>query len=329
MTAAAATGQAEAPAMAAATTTAAMSLRALGKEYGQRTAVASVDLDIAPGQIFGLLGPNGAGKTTTISMACGVITPSRGRVLVDGVELAKHPTEVKRKLGLVPQELAIYAELDAVQNLEYFGALHRLRGVELRRHIEWALELAGLTDRARDVTGTYSGGMKRRLNLAAGVLHRPKVLILDEPSVGVDPQSRKHLFDTVRSLAKDGTAILYTSHYMEEVEQLCDQIAIMDAGKIVALGSLQALLAAHAEGGLELELTGDVEAAATAAAAHTQVHRVADRPALLRCAASPTLAPLLTAIEEAGASIARISSYESNLEAVFLRVTGKALRDRE
>jgi ABC-2 type transport system ATP-binding protein len=323
---------------ASAAPAAAMSLRGLGKDYGSRVAVASLDLELSGGQILGLLGPNGAGKTTTISMACGVVTPSRGQVLVDGAELRRRPREVKAKLGLVPQELAIYEELDAIQNLEYFGALHGLRGGELKARIAWALELSGLADRARDLARKYSGGMKRRLNLAAGLLHKPRVLILDEPTVGVDPQSRHHIFETVKALAKDGTAILYTSHYMEEVEALCDRIAIMDGGKIVAVGSLAELLAAHAEGGLELELRGDaaaIEAAVVAAGAlgtvtrHGDRHsdRHSDRQAILRCEAPAQLTPLLAAIEAAGAQIARIVTYESSLETVFLRLTGKELRD--
>jgi ABC-2 type transport system ATP-binding protein len=308
---------------------AAVSLRGLSKRYGARLAVAAVDLDIPRGQILGLLGPNGAGKTTTISMMCGVVTPTAGTVIVDGVDLARDPLRAKAQLGLVPQELALYAELDPVQNLEYFGALHRLRGAELRERIDWALGLAGLRDRARDVTGTFSGGMKRRLNLAAGVLHRPQVLVLDEPSVGVDPQSRNHIFETVRALARDGMTIVYTSHYMEEVEQLCDRIAIMDGGAIVAIGALQELIAAHARGGLELELGGALDEAARAAAAITAISRSPERPEVLRCEPPAQLAPLLAAIEGAGAHVVRIDSHTSNLEAVFLRLTGKALRDGE
>jgi ABC-2 type transport system ATP-binding protein len=318
---------------------AAMSLRGLGKDYGPRVAVAALDLDLQAGQILGLLGPNGAGKTTTISMACGVVTPSRGQVLVEGVELQRRPREVKAKLGLVPQELAIYEELDAIQNLEYFGALHGLRGAERKARIAWALALSGLTDRARDVARKYSGGMKRRLNLAAGLLHKPRVLILDEPTVGVDPQSRHHIFETVKALAMEGTAILYTSHYMEEVEALCDRIAIMDAGKIVAVGTLAELLAAHAKGGLELELRGEaaaIEAAVVAAGQHVTVTRGGAEsgtgtasPAILRCDPPAQLTPLLAAIEAAGAQIARIVTYESTLETVFLRLTGKGLRDAE
>ncbi|MBK7539210.1 MAG: ABC transporter ATP-binding protein [Myxococcales bacterium] len=312
-----------------------MSLRSLGKDFGARTAVHAIDLDIRKGQILGLLGPNGAGKTTTISMACGVVTPSRGAVLVDGVDLAAHPRRVKAQLGLVPQELAIYQELDAVQNLSYFGALHGLRGAALRQRVDWALHLAGLTDRAREVTATYSGGMKRRLNLAAGLVHRPRVLILDEPTVGVDPQSRNHVFETVRELAREGMAIVYTSHYMEEVEQLCDQIAIMDGGKIVAVGALPELVAAHARGGLELELEAPAPGgealtrALAAAAAHAELARDPARPQVVRCEAPARLAPLLAAIEDCGVRVARITSYQSNLETVFLRLTGKALRDAQ
>ncbi|MEZ4362495.1 MAG: ABC transporter ATP-binding protein [Kofleriaceae bacterium] len=305
----------------------ALALRGLGKTYGDRVAVQALELEVPRGRVFGLLGPNGAGKTTTILMCCGVLTPSRGEVWVDGVELAREPLRAKAKLGLVPQELALYLELDAVQNLEYFGALHRLGGAELRQRIDWVLELAGLRERARELTGAYSGGMKRRLNLAAGLLHRPSVLVLDEPSVGVDPQSRNHIFETVRTLAADGMTVVYTSHYMEEVEQLCDRVAIMDGGAVVAEGGLPELLAAHARGGLELELRGDVEAGARAAAALTAITRVAERAEVLRCEQPAELAPLFAAIEGAGAKIARVDSFESNLEAVFLRLTGRALRD--
>ena len=310
----------------------ALELRGLGKDYGTRVAVAALDLALAPGQILGLLGPNGAGKTTTISMACGVVTPSRGEVSVSGLDLRKQPKAARAKLGLVPQELAIYEELDAVQNLEYFGALQGLGGNELAARITWALELAGLTERAREAAKKYSGGMKRRLNLAAGLLHRPRVLILDEPTVGVDPQSRNHIFETVRSLAKEGMAILYTSHYMEEVEALCDRIAIMDGGKIVAVGTLPELLAAHAKGGLELELRGEaqvIEAAVAAAQPLVTLTRTPGKPHVLRCEPPAQLTPLLAALEAAGAQLARITSYESSLETVFLRLTGKGLRDEE
>lgn len=309
-----------------------MSWRGLGKDYGARTAVGALDLDIPAGQIVGLLGPNGAGKTTTISMACGVLTPSRGQVFIDGLDLAREPKQAKARLGLVPQELAIYTELDAVQNLTYFGALHGLAKAELRRRVDWALELAGLTDRARELTASYSGGMKRRLNLAAGLVHEPRVLVLDEPTVGVDPQSRNHIFQTVRELARGGMAIVYTSHYMEEVEQLCDQIAIMDGGDIIARGTLRELTAAHAGGWLELELGGPaLELARVLAetAALVRLEPDAQRPHVVRCDAPLELAPLLAAVESTGARLLRVTSHQQNLETVFLRLTGKALRDSQ
>jgi len=303
---------------------AALSLRGLGKDYGARTAVGAIDLDAARGECLGLLGPNGAGKTTAISMACGVVTPTRGRVEICGIDLAREPAAAKARLGLVPQELAIYEELSGLQNLRYFGALYGLAGATLAERIEWALGVVELRDRAADLAKQYSGGMKRRLNLAAGLLHRPELLILDEPTVGVDPQSRNHIFETVRRLRQDGMAIVYTTHYMEEVEALCDRVAIIDAGAIVATGTVAELIAAHAGKGLALELAGDVEAAAAAAAAHGSVERAG---ATLRVVPAAGLAPLVAAIEGAGATIARIESREANLETAFLALTGHALRD--
>jgi ABC-2 type transport system ATP-binding protein len=302
----------------------ALSLRGLGKDYGARTAVGAVDLDAARGECLGLLGPNGAGKTTTISMACGVVTPTRGSVSICGIDLARDPFAAKARLGLVPQELAIYEELSGLQNLRYFGALYGLRRAALAERIDWALGVVGLRDRAADLAKRYSGGMKRRLNLAAGLLHRPELLVLDEPTVGVDPQSRNHIFETVRRLKQDGMTILYTTHYMEEVEALCDRVAIVDAGAIVATGTVSELIAAHAGRDLSIELTGAVDAAAAAAAAHGAVERTG---ATLRVTPAGALAPLVAAIEGAGATIARIQSHEANLEAAFLALTGHALRD--
>jgi ABC-2 type transport system ATP-binding protein len=301
-----------------------LELRGIGKDYGERTAVKALDLDVARGEILGLLGPNGAGKTTTISMACGVVTPSRGSVRISGASLADEPRTAKARLGLVPQDLALFDELSAEENLRYFGALYGLRGGELARRIEWALEVVGLRDRARDVVKQYSGGMKRRLNIAAGLLHKPELLVLDEPTVGVDPQSRNHIFETVKSLHGGGMTVIYTSHYMEEVEALCTRVAIMDAGEIRALGTVAELIAQHAGRGLELEVAGDVEAAARAAEAHAQVTR---EGTLLRVVPTGAVAPVIAAIEATGAKISRIESRQANLETAFLALTGRALRD--
>ncbi len=226
--------------------TSALSLQGVGKDYGARVAVAALDLEVAPGELLGLLGPNGAGKTTTIAMACGVLAPSRGRISIAGIDLHASPRAAKVKLGYVPQELALYGELSAVQNLRYFGALYGLGGAALEDRIAWALDLVRLADRASDRVTEFSGGMQRRLNLAASLLHRPELLILDEPTAGVDPQSRAHLFETLRSLHAAGMAIVYTTHYLEEVELLCQRVAILDHGTLIAIGTPDDLARAHA-----------------------------------------------------------------------------------
>ncbi len=301
-----------------------LELRGLGKDYGERTAVGAIDLDVIEGEILGLLGPNGAGKTTTISMVCGVVTPSRGTVVIGATSLAKQPRVAKQKLGMVPQDLALYEELSADQNLRYFGSLYGLRGAQLAQRVAWALEVVGLRERAADVVSSYSGGMKRRLNIAAGLVHQPRVLVLDEPTVGVDPQSRNHIFETVRALRARGMTVIYTSHYMEEVEALCDRVAIMDAGAIVAVGTVGELVAKYAGRGLEFELAGDIDAAARAAEALAEVERAGS---VLRVTPRAGVAPVLAAIEAAGATIARIESRQANLETAFLSLTGRALRD--
>jgi ABC-2 type transport system ATP-binding protein len=303
-----------------------LELRGLGKDYGPRVAVRALDLEVARGEILGLLGPNGAGKTTTILMACGVVTPTRGSVRIAGLSLADDPRAAKAKLGLVPQDLALFEELSADQNLRYFGSLYGLRGGALADRVVWALGIVGLADRARDPVRQYSGGMKRRLNIAAGLLHRPELLVLDEPTVGVDPQSRNHIFETVRALHADGMTVIYTSHYMEEVEALCTRVAIMDAGEIRALGTIGELVAQHAGRGIELELAGDVDVAVRAARAHAEVARTGS---VLRVLPAAGIAPVIAAIEGAGATIARIESRQANLETAFLALTGRALRDAE
>jgi ABC-2 type transport system ATP-binding protein len=295
-----------------------LSLRGLGKDYGERTAVKALDLDVVRGEILGLLGPNGAGKTTTISMACGVVTPTRGSVAIAGVDLARQPYVAKAKLGLVPQDLAIFDELSALQNLRYFGALYGVRDVE------WTLDVVGLRDRAKEPVKRFSGGMKRRLNIACGLVHKPELLVLDEPTVGVDPQSRNHIFETVKSLHARGMTVIYTSHYMEEVETLCDRVAIIDHGAIVALGTIGDLVAKYAGKGVELEIAGDLDAAARAAEPHAAVTR---EGAILRVEPKGALAPVLAAIEATGATIARIESRQANLETAFLALTGRTLRD--
>jgi ABC-2 type transport system ATP-binding protein len=305
-----------------------LEIKGLVKRYGERTAVSSVDLAVKRGEIFGLLGPNGAGKTTTISIACGVLPATSGTVTIAGHDLAKDPAAAKRAIGLVPQDLALYEDLSPRQNLQFFGSLYGLEGAELAKRIAHALDIAQLADRADDQAKKFSGGMKRRLNMVTGMLHEPTLLVLDEPTVGVDPQSRRYMFDAIRALRERGMTIVYTSHYMEEVEELCDRIAIMDAGKIAALGTLAELSRDHggATGGLEVELAGD-EAMVVAAVAATAELGGKRAGGVLQFPDQDKLAPLISTIEGTGARIKRVGSRRADLETVFLALTGRGLRD--
>jgi ABC-2 type transport system ATP-binding protein len=279
--------------------TALLETRGLGKSYGDKVALAGLDLRVDAGEMVGLLGPNGAGKTTAISMIAGVLTPSRGTALIAGHDVRRDPFPARRALGLVPQDLALYEELPARHNLAFFGALWGLTGAELNERTDWALELAGLTDRAGEPVKRYSGGMKRRLNLAAGLLHRPQLVILDEPTVGVDPQSRNHIFETIRRLREqEKMTVLYTSHYMEEVQALCDRVAILDHGVLIADDAIESLVRAHGGGALQLEVDGDQAA-------------------------------VVAAVEAAGAKVRAVRSGATGLESVFLHLTGKQLRDQD
>jgi ABC-2 type transport system ATP-binding protein len=239
-----------------------LEIRDVRKSYGPVVAVDGVSFAVAPGQLVGLLGPNGAGKTTTVSLAAGLTAAERGEVRVDGRPLAGDTDPAKRRIGLVPQELALYDELSARDNLRFFGALYGLAGTALAQAVTASLELVQLADRARDRVATFSGGMKRRLNRAAGLLHDPDVLLLDEPTVGVDPQSRRAIFDNLAALKRRGKALLYTTHYMEEAERLADRIVVIDHGRVVAddtLAGLQGRVPAGARATLEsvfLALTG-------------------------------------------------------------------------
>ena len=226
----------------------------LRKSFGPLTAVDDVSFGLESGQLVGLLGPNGAGKTTTVSMIAGLVTPDRGEVLVAGRPLAGDTDPAKRRIGLVPQDLALYEELSARDNLRFFGALYGLSGAPLEKSIGQALDLVGLSDRARDAVKVFSGGMKRRMNLAAGILHDPDILLLDEPTVGVDPQSRNAIFDNLEVLKARGKALLYTTHYMEEAERLADRIVIIDHGRVIADDTLAGLERSAAVAGAPITL---------------------------------------------------------------------------
>ncbi len=304
----------------------------LSKSYGTRAVVSDLSFTVGAGEIVGLLGPNGAGKSTTVAMLCGLVAPDRGEVRVgDGASRAelRSGDGVKRRIGVVPQELSLYENLAAAANLELFGALYGMSGPALHESVAAALALVGLTDRAREKPQAFSGGMKRRLNIAAALVHDPDVLILDEPTVGVDPQSRNAIFDNLEALRDRGKAILYTTHYMEEAERLCDRIVIMDHGKVVASDTLQGLHARlPASDSLELEVDGSVDLAALGR--EPGVERATQDGRLLRVGLADLggTAPVVLAwLAAHGHPVRRISSGRANLEDVFLSLTGRQLRD--
>ena len=303
----------------------------LKKRFGSRQAVDGVGFDIGPGETYGLLGPNGAGKTTTISMICGILARDAGEVFVDGERLDVGTTRAKRLVGIVPQDLAIYPDLTALENLDYFGRFYGMGGAALRQRIREVLDVVQLTDRQRDRTAGYSGGMKRRLNIAIGLLHNPRLLVLDEPTVGVDPQSRNAILSSVETLGQEGIGILYTTHYMEEAERLCDRVGIVDQGRIIAEGTRPELVQLVGQTDkVSLGATGSLQAAAEAMRALEGVQEVTSREGGLDVIvpdASTALPALLAAAAATGTSVRSVEVVEPDLEAVFLHLTGKALRD--
>ncbi len=303
----------------------------LRKAYGTVVAIDDLGIEITEGETYGLLGPNGAGKTTAISMIVGILARDAGSVTIDGQPHDVHRTATKRLIGYVPQELALYPDLTGRENLHFFGRLHGLSGRELRRRGDEVLDVVGLSDRAGQRVRTYSGGMSRRLHIGVGLLNRPRLLVLDEPTVGVDPQSRNAILDNVRQLAGQGMAVLYTTHYMEEAERLCDRVGIIDSGRLRAEGTRRDLVTMlDREDEVELLADGDLAAAAQALAELAEVSAVDVREAGLRllvAEAGPNLPQILATTGLAGVTVRSVQVREPNLESVFLHLTGKALRD--
>lgn len=303
----------------------------LSKSFGKIVAVSDVSFQVEEGESFGLLGPNGAGKSTTISMLFGLLTPDKGSILVSGQTMQANPLAVKRSLGYVPQEIALYPELSAQENLSFWGRLYGLSGGKLKERVAHVLDVVGLSERARGRVGTFSGGMKRRINIAAALLHQPKLLIMDEPTVGIDPQSRNHILETVKQLNQQGMTIIYTSHYMEEVEYLCSRIGIIDHGQIIALGTvpeLRRIVGEDAE--IVLTVQGMDESSLELLAQLTHVHQVRLMgEELVVVSPQPALAlgGVSTLLAEKGIGMRSIRVTEPNLESVFLHLTGRALRD--
>ena len=303
----------------------------LGKRYGDLVAVNDVSFVADPGAIFGLLGPNGAGKSTTIGCISGLLTPTSGRITVLGHDVVVDGRAARRELGVVPQDLALYDDLSARENLAYWGAAYGLTGDALKRRVLEVLERIGLGDRAREPVKRFSGGMKRRLNFGCGVVHRPKVLLLDEPTVGVDPQSRVRLLELVREEVATGTCVLYTTHYMEEAQDLCDRIAIIDHGKLLSMGTLDELRRLIGEKDV-LRLTGRFDPQATRRALEQAggVDVVSLDGRTLRLAvegATRKLPAIFSAIEAAGGELQETSLSQPSLESLFIKLTGRELRE--
>lgn len=303
----------------------------LVRRFDDRLAVDHVSFSVASGETYGLLGPNGAGKTTTISIIAGLLAPDAGTVVIDGEEMSVGSVGPRAAVGLVPQELALYPDLTAEENLAFFGRLYGLEGDDLDERISSVLALVGLDERRHDRASGYSGGMKRRLNIAIGLLHRPHLLILDEPTVGVDPQSRNSILEAVEALSGQGMAVLYTTHYMEEAERLCDRVGIIDEGRLVAEGTRRQLVAQVGQmDRIDLRGRGAVGSAGARVGAINRVAEVAeseDGLAILAAEAASLLPSILAAATEAGMSVTSVEVQEPDLEAVFLHLTGKALRD--
>jgi ABC-2 type transport system ATP-binding protein len=303
----------------------------LTKSYGARCAVDAVSFQVQAGQTVGLIGPNGAGKSSTVSMICGLLRPDSGSVELDGMPVTGGLSAAKRKIGFVPQDLALYDELPARENLKLFAALYGIRGAELKQRCDQVLALVNLADRAGDKPSTFSGGMKRRLNIAAALMHDPQLLILDEPTVGVDPQSRNAIFDTLEQLKAMGRSLIYTSHYMEEVERLADHIVIIDHGKVLADESPAALhRRLPAQAALRVELADAAPAVLLEAirALHGVSSVASDAGVLdILLASGQDALPVMGYLERQGCRPLHFATARTKLEDIFLNLTGRSLRD--
>ena len=309
-----------------------LEVKDVSKKYGKKQVLSGVSFDIEEGDIFGLIGPNGAGKSTLINIITGILDPLNGEVLIGGHSIKKKPIEAKKLIGLVPQELALSEDISAIDNLNFFASLYGLSGKKLKEAVNEALEVVGLTEKKKEKVKKFSGGMKRRLNLAAAIMHKPRLLILDEPTVGIDPQSRNNIFEYLRRVnSQDKTTILYTSHYMEEVEELCKNIFVIDEGREIAYGTLNSVKE-KANGTVTIEIKADninedlIEKIRILDGA-LNVEKEANTLNILHERNKVNLDELIKILQTSGAVIKAIQINELNLGEVFLQLTGKKLRE--
>ena len=305
----------------------------LVKNYGEFQAVKGISFSIKEGEIFSLLGPNGAGKTTTISMLSTLYAPTSGDATIAGHSVTKSPMAVRNAIGVVPQDLALYEDLTARENLTFWGQMYGLSGTALKNRVEEVLGQIGLVDKAKDRVKTYSGGMKRRVNIGVGLLHKPKLLFMDEPTVGIDPQSRRAILDTVKDLNKQGMTVLYTTHYMEEAEELSNRVGIIDHGELIAIGTQKELTRQVGETETLVLHIGENEDPEALVASFKGIKGILEANAInheisvITHSAADVMAPVVSKANERGIKIHSIDIREPNLEAVFLHLTGRALRD--
>lgn len=311
-----------------------LNVQKLRKSFGKLDAVKGVSFSVEKGESFSLLGPNGAGKSTIINMMTGLFPPTAGSILITGVDVIKNPKWAQKSIGVVPQEIALYEALSARENLKFWGRMYDLSGKALDKTVDEVLEVIGLVERAKDKINTFSGGMKRRVNIGAAILHKPEILIMDEPTVGIDPQSRNHILNTVKSLNQNGMTIIYTSHYMEEVEYLCERIGIIDHGELIACGTLRELretigdrsrinISIEKESQIHIDTDSFIEILISKKDVLIKDHLLTvfhKEPQLI-------LSELIQLVTKTGTQITSVEIVEPNLESVFLHLTGRSLRD--
>ena len=306
----------------------------LRKSFGEITAVKGVSFAVGKGESFGLLGPNGAGKSTIINMITGLFPPTSGAVHMKDIDVIKNTKQAQKLIGVVPQEIALYQSMSARENLKFWGRMYDLSGRALEKSVDEVLEIIGLTERAKDKVETFSGGMKRRVNIGAAILHQPELLIMDEPTVGIDPQSRNHILETVKRLNSEGMTIIYTSHYMEEVEYLCERIGIIDHGELIALGTLHELretIGDHSKIVLSLDnKTSNHEIiphSLTGQFSEKDIHLNDNQLIIFHKDPQFILSDLIQSVTSTGTKVTSVDIIEPNLESVFLHLTGRSLRD--